>query len=64
MKSSGELWTLLAPVKPRGLTPMMVTGMVLTLMTLPITLGERPKLRCQNPSLMTATAPAAGNAVV
>ena len=60
MKTSGELCALWAPVNPRGLTPTIVTGIVFTLMTLPRTFGEPPKLRCQNASLMVATAPVPG----
>ena len=42
----------------------MVTGVRLTVITLPITPGARPKLRAQKPSLITATAPAPGTLVI
>ena len=61
-KTSGESWTLAAPVKPGGLTPTMVMGMRLSWMVLPMTEGERPKRRAQRPSLMTATGPEPGAA--
>jgi hypothetical protein len=45
MKTSGDLWTDFAPVKLGGLTPTIVTGVMLTVMTLPMTAGERSKFR-------------------
>jgi hypothetical protein len=43
------------PAKCFGATPMTVYGTRLSVSVLPTTCGSAPRLRCQNPSLMTAT---------
>ncbi len=47
------------PKKPGWVTPIIVNGTRSTVMEWPSTSGEPPKRRCQNPSLMTVTAPSA-----
>ena len=46
---------LAAPVKPLGLTPMIVTGTSLSLIDCPIAAGDRANSRSQKSSLITTT---------
>ena len=48
------------PLKCGAITPTMVTGTLLTLMTLPTTAGSVPNRECQYLLLMTATGVAVG----
>ena len=59
---SGESCIFFAPVKPRGFTPAIVSGVWFTVMVCPSTAGERPNSRSHTASLITATAPASGKA--
>src|SRR4029077_16627379 len=52
---SGAACTLFAPVNPAGVTPMMVTGTMLTLIVRPITEGDEPNVRCHRAGLINAT---------
>ena len=58
--TSAVSWTLPAPVKPRGLTPTIVSTASLSLMVCPRTEGERANSRFHRLSLMAATAPIPG----
>ena len=52
---SGADCTLFVPVNPGGVTPMIVTGTMLTLIVSPRTEGEAPNARCHRPALINAT---------